>query len=169
MAPFGSLTAFQYTYLNRYDAFTNLGTSMRQRAFTAIVLLALSHFAFADVPSALAQGGSTGGTIGKQDKSVSGGESASPSRPKEKLQENVVDACKHVPGTWSWVLGTTTFKSDRTSTHSWGNSGTWTCVGGVVAINWADGGINKMTVLAGGTTASVISVTPGTNFTIRKF
>jgi hypothetical protein len=50
-----------------------LGVSMRQGAFIGFVLLALSHFAFASVTAALAQAGSTGGTIGKQDKSISGG------------------------------------------------------------------------------------------------
>jgi len=46
---------------------------MRQRASIGIALLALAHFAFANVTAALAQAGSTGGTIGKQDKSISGG------------------------------------------------------------------------------------------------
>jgi hypothetical protein len=48
---------------------------MRRGAFIGIALLALSHFAFANVTAALAQAGSTGGTIGKQDKSISGGDS----------------------------------------------------------------------------------------------
>jgi hypothetical protein len=46
---------------------------MRQGAFIGFVLLALSHFAFGNVTAALAQAGSIGGTIGKQDKSISGG------------------------------------------------------------------------------------------------
>ena len=45
---------------------------MRRRTFIGLALLALSHFAFADVSPAFAQAGSTGGTIGKQDKSISG-------------------------------------------------------------------------------------------------
>jgi hypothetical protein len=58
---------------DQYDAATKSRGSMRQRASIGIALLALSHFAFANVSSALAQAGSTGGTVGKQDKSISGG------------------------------------------------------------------------------------------------
>jgi hypothetical protein len=60
---------------------------MMRRASIGIALLALSHLAFANASSALAQAGSTGGTIGKQDKSISGGEDADRSRsatPKRK-------------------------------------------------------------------------------------
>ena len=54
---------------------------MRHRASIGIALLVLSHLAFANASSALAQAGSTGGTVGKIDKSVSGGgEEASPQR-----------------------------------------------------------------------------------------
>src|ERR1019366_7531371 len=56
---------------------------MRRRACIGIALLALSHLEFANVSSALAQAGSVGGTIGKQDKSISGGEEAD--RPRAAL------------------------------------------------------------------------------------
>jgi hypothetical protein len=46
---------------------------MMRRASFRIALLALSHLAFSNASPALAQAGSTGGTIGKQDKSISGG------------------------------------------------------------------------------------------------
>ena len=54
---------------------------MRRRAFIGFSLLALSHFAFANVTAALAQAGSTGGTIGKTDKSLSGNEETPARRP----------------------------------------------------------------------------------------
>jgi hypothetical protein len=60
---------------------------MRRRAFIGFALLALSHFAFANVSSALAQAGSTGGTIGKQDKSISG-DGPIPSRQKTKSSKH---------------------------------------------------------------------------------
>jgi hypothetical protein len=47
---------------------------MRWRASIGIALLALTHLVSAN--AALAQAGNTGGTIGKQDKSISGGEEA---------------------------------------------------------------------------------------------
>jgi len=57
---------------------------MRHRASIGIALLVLSLLAFANASSALAQAGSTGGTVGKIDKSVSGGgEEASP-QPRTK-------------------------------------------------------------------------------------
>jgi hypothetical protein len=49
---------------------------MRWRASIGVGLLALSYLVSANASSALAQAGSTGGTIGKQDKSISGGAEA---------------------------------------------------------------------------------------------
>jgi hypothetical protein len=87
---------------------------MRRGAFIGIALLSLSHFAFANVSSALAQAGSTGGTIGKQDKSISGDDEArsfSPSARKKpatrpaKPNEGTGSACGRIPsdiaGTWN--------------------------------------------------------------------
>jgi hypothetical protein len=60
---------------------------MRRRASIGIALLALSHLVCANASSALAQAGSIGGTIGKQDKSISGGtETNDPdSKPSRKM------------------------------------------------------------------------------------
>jgi|SRR5579871_4246472 len=84
---------------------------MRRRTSIGIALLALSHLAFANVSSALAQAGSTGGTIGKQDKSISGnGETQSDSpnaRKKRPLRPNegTGSACGRIStdiaGTWN--------------------------------------------------------------------
>ena len=52
---------------------------MGQRAVIGIALVALSYLAFAKVTSALAQAGSTGGSVGKQDKSISG--DSAPEKP----------------------------------------------------------------------------------------
>src|SRR5471032_614275 len=60
---------------------------MMRRAAIGIVLLGLSHLAFANMSAALAQAGSTGGTIGKQEKSISGDVDADRTRavtPKRK-------------------------------------------------------------------------------------
>jgi hypothetical protein len=85
---------------------------MRKRA-TGIALLALSNLAFANVSAALAQAGSTGGTIGKQDKSISGGdETEKPRSPKteDKPQHSRSKAARDggtkpvstVSGRWRW-------------------------------------------------------------------
>jgi hypothetical protein len=60
---------------------------MRRRASIGIGLLALSHFAIVNVSSALAQAGSTGGTIGKQNKSISGEDHSA--RPAERSKRSV--------------------------------------------------------------------------------
>src|ERR1019366_4958793 len=109
---------------------------MRRRACIGIALLALSHLAFANVSSALAQAGSIGGTIGKQDKSISGGEEADrpraaphPKRPAAKAQETSSGhSCGRIVGTWSWYLGVTetVFNQNGTVRNSGGNTGKWT-------------------------------------------
>jgi hypothetical protein len=86
---------------------------MMRRASIGIAFLALSHLAFANVSSALAQAGSTGGTIGKQDKSISGGESAvephtpMKSRPKGQrpIGRGTSDQSSEVSvaGSWRWI------------------------------------------------------------------
>ena len=68
---------------------------MRQRASIGIALLTLSHLALANVSSALAQAGTTGGTIGKQDKSISGSEEAD--RPRAAAPAKRPTARKREP------------------------------------------------------------------------
>lgn len=67
---------FRSPYLTSTMSPRVLGGSMRQRASIGMVLLTLSHLVSANASSALAQAGSIGGTIGKQDKSISGGAEA---------------------------------------------------------------------------------------------
>jgi hypothetical protein len=83
---------------------------MRRGAVIGIALMALPYFAFANVSSALAQAGSTGGTIGKQDKSISGGESVvephAPvkSRPKSQRPIETPESSEvSVAGRWRWT------------------------------------------------------------------
>jgi hypothetical protein len=79
-----------------------------------IALQALSHLVSANASSALAQAGSTGGSIGKQDKSMSGGEEADraraathPKQPAAKARETSSGrSCGRIVGRWSWYLGT---------------------------------------------------------------
>jgi len=96
----------------------------------------------------MAQAGSTGGTVGKQDKSVSGSEE--PTKPKlhsHKLASTPAEGkskssgCGNVVGAYKWALGTTTvFKADGTTANSSGNQGNWTCANGQVTIIWNSGG-----------------------------
>src|SRR5260370_561889 len=110
---------------------------MRRRAFIGIALLALTHLAFEDVSSARAQAGSTGGTIGKQDKSISAGEAEGsaraapyPKRPSAKPQRTSSGhSCGKIVGRWSWYLGTSesVFHQDGSAGHpASGATGKWT-------------------------------------------
>jgi hypothetical protein len=106
--------------------------------------------AFANFSSALAQAGSIGGTVGKQDKSISGGEEADRprstphmKRPAAKAQEKPSDhSCRSIVGTWSsWASGQfgpndTQFKADGTITHPT-SKGTWSCENGQYVHVWA--------------------------------
>jgi hypothetical protein len=57
---------------------------MRRRASIGIALLAVAHLVCAYPSSAFAQAGSTGGTIGKTDKSLSGGGEERSPEPRAK-------------------------------------------------------------------------------------
>jgi hypothetical protein len=109
---------------------------MRRGASIGITLLALSHLAFVNVSSALAQ---AGGTVGKQDKSVSGGTGLATAPPPSPKPDLHTDLCKRLPGVWSTSvnsnLGALIIKSDGTMTHG-SFSGTWTCDIGVFNANW---------------------------------
>jgi hypothetical protein len=130
---------------------------MRRRASIGFALLALSHFAFANVTAALAQAGSTGGTIGKQDKSVSGsspvGEStATPKKPRSRSSPNDAPAtadgnsCGRISGTWQWWNGgETVFRMDGTANHTSGLSATWTCSDGNYVVSWSTG-VDKLRI-----------------------
>lgn len=159
---------------------------MRRRAFIGFVLLALSHFAFANVTAALAQAGSTGGTIGKTDKSLSGNEEtparrpngrsgaesdrprATPrsKRPATNSQETSSGAgCSRIVGSWRWYLGATTmtFSQDGTVEQSIsGNKGHWSCSGGIVKAVFATAGsTDRITLAKDGNSASVTTTWGG--------
>jgi hypothetical protein len=121
---------------------------MRRGASIGITLLALSHLAFANVSSALAQAGSTGGTIGKQDKSISGGEDAAeravpmrkPPRPARQSAATAPTGgpCSRIVGTWLWYNGSsvTVHSNSNKTTQSDGNSATVVCEDGTYTFTW---------------------------------
>jgi hypothetical protein len=125
---------------------------MRRRAFIGIVTLAVSIPAIATASSALAQAGSIGGTIGKQDKSISGGEE--PDRPRaaplpKRSGANAHEtssgrSCNRIVGTWSWYLGVSdvVFHKDGTGLHpASGATAKWSCVSGdAVNVVWSHQG-----------------------------
>jgi hypothetical protein len=93
--------------------------------------------------TALAQAGSTGGTIGKTDKSASGGDE--PQGDKKAARRAAAtkqegSGCSRVIGKWQWILFNqgvvVTLKADHTSTATDNNSGAWTCTDRTVTIHW---------------------------------
>jgi hypothetical protein len=110
----------------------------------------------------LAQAGSAGGyvtppaTLGKRDKSVSGGapepapvvrpkpEAARPARPRQAARPAAA-RCPNIAGVWSsWASGVmgkgdTTFGSDGSAFHRAGIRGKWWCEAGQLHIEWPDG------------------------------
>jgi hypothetical protein len=115
-------------------------------------------------PSVLAQG-STGGTIGKQNKSVSGSDQASPPRPEahkpvarsNPAQETKPSGCGNFFGVWtsgggSWLYGKndTTFSANGTARHSSGIVGTWTCQNGEIVLIWKDWDNDRIKLSADG-------------------
>jgi hypothetical protein len=147
------------------------GASMKRCASIGIVALAMSHLAFVSACSALAQAGSVGGTIGKQDKSISGGEEAERPRAAPLPKRSAVStretpsarSCNRIVGTWSWYLGTTdsVFHKDRTALHpASGATGKWSCAGDTVDVVWSYQGTlrtDHMTLSKDGNSIFVVS------------
>jgi hypothetical protein len=115
--------------VDQYDAAMKSGGSdMRWRTSFGIALLALSHFVFANVSSALAQAGSTGGNIGNEDKSISGDRS----RPRQIPSDRRLDASSPlVSGKYEVVASgySSTFTITVTGSRFSGSS-KWECCPG---------------------------------------
>jgi hypothetical protein len=130
---------------------------MRRGAFIGIALIAVPYLVFANVTAALAQAGSTGGTIGKQDKSISGGEEADrpravpplPKRSATSTHETAASgrSCNRIVGTWSWHLGVSDviFHKDSTALHpASGSTGKWRCSSGdTLNVVWSYQGTSR--------------------------
>jgi hypothetical protein len=112
----------------------------------------------AGTSGAFAQAGSTGGTLGKTDKSVAGERddeppqthriSRPPPRPKDKAVSAQDSSCKDIVGTWKWYLGLsqTTFLADGSAHNSAGAAGTWKCNGASVTATWEGGVVDRYSV-----------------------
>jgi hypothetical protein len=117
----------------------------------AVIASALS---FAGAGSAAAQAGSTGGSIGKQEKSISGSEDTEVSPPAKKQKEernrrapatapgrDSDTSCRSIVGVWtSWASGLygkgdTRINGDGTITHP-SSKGTWSCKAGEYVHVW---------------------------------
>jgi hypothetical protein len=150
-------------------AFRISGAVMRIQLFMLAIATPIYFFAQANLP-AMAQAGSTGGTVGKQDKSVSGSEEpVTPKTRSHKAASPPTEAkskssgCGKVAGTYKWLLGTiNVMKADGTTTLSNGPQGTWTCSNGQVTIVWNNGATDRLTPTSSG--FSVININSGVQY-----
>jgi hypothetical protein len=92
--------------------------------------------------AALTQAGSTGGNVGKQDKSASGSKDQ---ESTQKKSTNTASRCSSFPASYSYPLQTVTvFRSDGTASNSSGLKATWTCANGRVTVKWNTGYIDTL-------------------------
>jgi hypothetical protein len=120
----------------------------------------------------LAQAGSTGGTIGKTEKSISGGdeqndsqrrlEGKKPSRSPVASERPTGNSCQKLVGRWAWhyTLGTTetTFSPGGTGKNApTGLTNTWTCSGGIATVKWSHGYTDRATISRDGSSLSILS------------
>jgi hypothetical protein len=131
-------------------------TVMRTQLFGPAIATTIVFFAQINSP-AMAQAGSTGGTIGKQDKSVSGGEEeVGPKTRAHKSASRVVadkpksSGCGGAVGTYKWYGGSTTTINANGTTTNYANRGNWTCANGQITINWISGHVDRLTPVSGG-------------------
>jgi hypothetical protein len=107
-----------------------------------ILFAALFSAAMFGAADATIAQGSTGGTLGKTDQSLSGEQ-----KPKRTTPTAPATAtgtlCAKVAGAWNWkwagIDHEVVFKSDGTGTVNTGMTGTWTCSNGVVTVGWNNG------------------------------
>jgi hypothetical protein len=111
-----------------------------------VLALATPIYLFAPFnPSAMAQAGSTGGTIGKKDKSVSGSEETATRKTQPAPGKSNSSGCGNVVGTYKWYLGVTTVINANGTATNLSNHGKWTCTGGQVTITWVSGHVDHLT------------------------
>jgi hypothetical protein len=144
-------------------------TPMGIAALALLALIATSKASFA-------QAGSTGGTIGKQDKSFSGGEETPPPRRDTRPAKPASAAsssppreretrCMAIVGTWTWYLGITetVFNQNGSTRNSNGVTGTWTCPRAPGSATWTNGPpvTETYTMSQDGNSLSVVSAWGG--------
>lgn len=140
---------------------------MRTFACAAIMLIAVAGAAFA-------QAGSTGGTLGNSDKSISGdrdsGEKTERQRPVPKRDRHAAkpsdeassetrgSSCNRIVGTWKMILDIViNIRPNGTASSANGLTATWTCRDGRYDVVWSNGFTDHVTVLADGNSADVVN------------
>ena len=135
---------------------------------TAIALLSVMFVSLSAYIPALAQAGSTGGTLGKTNKSVSG-EREEETRPTNTHRQNPTSpkatGCGKIVGTWAWhylITTETVFRSDGSGSNSTGQTSSWTCSGRMVIARWDRGAVEHIKISGDGNRLSISIVNCGT-------
>jgi hypothetical protein len=105
------------------------------------------------------QAGSTGGTIGKTDKSATGGEETDAHPRRATLDKgSTKNACYKFVGTWAWLYGLgseTTINPDGTGRNSTGLTVKWSCSGGEIVATWSHSGVDRIKISPDGNSLSI--------------
>lgn len=147
----------------------------------ALMLLFGMLASFSVGTTAFAKAGSTGGTIGKTEKSISGGAEAEQSPVKQRKPAPVSgrpsvaapspNDCRKVVGIWTFTFEKsfeTAIKSDGTGSFGPGFEFTWTCSGNQFAYT-ALGITTRLTLSSSGMAMSGVDVSMGGTITaVRK-
>jgi hypothetical protein len=149
VSPVVLLCAFEYRNLVGECAMPTMRVLTGLDWLIRIVLLTGVLVYLQSYGSARAQAGSTGGTIGKQNKSVSGSEEGT-GRPLKSPRKANVSGCAKAIGTWGWFNGgTTIIKADGTATSE-AATANWSCINGQVVITWSTGWNDRLSISADG-------------------
>jgi hypothetical protein len=128
---------------------------------------------------AFAQAGSTGGTLGKTDKSVSGGEENIETNQKRKAfgrtqatreRKTGGGSCLKIVGTWTWhyIFDSETVLSEGgVGRNNTGPKGVWTCSAGIATATWDNGFVDTITISGDGKTL-FIKNNAGKSFTADR-
>jgi hypothetical protein len=130
--------------------------------FVCGVVLIAGFASIATPKLAAAQAGSTGGTIGKTNKSVSGGDTTKQTvTSRGQLSSgrggNQGGACRKMVGTWNWDGGDAVFDPDGSARFSgiMTHTANWRCSEGLVIVVWSNGITDRITVAPDGNSVSV--------------
>jgi hypothetical protein len=115
-----------------------------------------------------AQAGSTGGTIGKQDKSVSGGDAEGRNvRAAKSPAQNPLRGCGSVVGVWAFSNGNDVVVNGDGGATANGWRASWTCQANLLTIRWP-AFVDNFTLASDGRSLSGKSGLTGEYLTARR-
>ncbi len=124
----------------------------------AATLVSGMLLSFVVTAKAFAQGGSTGGTIGKTDKSEFGTNQAPVTRPSPKVRKQAgvprsvaATSCSKMPGNWSWFNYPNVVIRANGTAAAGPFSATWSCKDDFVVMHWSHGYTDRLTLSRDGT------------------